>query len=444
MKRRFAFVFTLAAVTVTGILLFQLYWIYNSYRTERRNFDDKIANALQASMDAYALHVSILPMSLKENAPYLSVMQSYEEDFEGAGRGRGLKGDSSSRPDTGRGILRNVLIKPLQVGPDNLNTVRGMIARLSMQAFNKSIQLSVLDTIFRNELKKNQIDLAFQLVMKNSQTVPEAIFPGKQRYLFRLTVFPALVSVLLILLSLSSLLYMGYIIRRLVKHDGTKNDFINNIAHELRTPIAILKSTHEALYTFRGDADPEKLRRYLEINFGVLNQLDTNVDRLLETMNYEEGNRRPKLEPVELNGLIENLISRLDPDRQIGIRFESGLVPSEVVTDSYIIETVLSNLIDNALKYSDGQPKVLVRIDMDGGGWQMHVRDEGQGIPSEHLPFIFDKFYRVPAGNLHEVKGYGIGLSYVKQLVATLGGRISVKSAPDKGSEFTIQFPRHG
>jgi two-component system phosphate regulon sensor histidine kinase PhoR len=444
MKRRFKFVFTLAAVTVTGILLFQLYWVYNSYRTERRNFDDKIANALHASVDAYALHVSTLPMTLKENDPYLSVMQSYEEDPAGARRGRGLKGDSSSRPDTGRRTLRNVLIKPLQVGADNLNTVRGMIARLSMQAFNKPIQLEVLDTIFRNELKKNQIDLAFRLVMKNNQTEPEAIFPDKQRYLFRRTVVPALISVLLILLSVSSLLYMGYIIRRLVTHDGTKNDFINNIAHELRTPIAILKSTHEALYTFKGDADPEKLRRYLEINFGVLNRLDADVDRLLETMNYEEGNRKPKLEPVELNGLIENLISRLDPDRKIGIRFESGLVPSEVVTDSYITETVLSNLIDNALKYSNGKPKVLVRIDMDGEGWQMQVRDEGQGIASEHLPYIFDKFYRVPAGNLHEVKGYGIGLSYVKQLVATLGGRISVKSAPDKGTEFTIQFPRHG
>ena len=319
-----------------------------------------------------------------------------------------------------------------------------MIARLSMQAFNKPIQLEVLDTIFRNELKKNQIDLAFRLVMKNGQAVPEAVFPGKQRYLFRQTVVPALVSVLLVLLSVGSLLYMGYIIRRLVRLDGTKNDFINNIAHELRTPIAILKSTHEALYTFKGDADPEKLRRYLEINSGVLSRLDTNVDRLLETMNYEQGNPKSKLETVDRNGLIENLISRLDPDRQIGIRFESGLVPFEVVTDSYIIETVLSNLIDNALKYSNDKPKILVRIDMNGEGWQMKVRDEGQGIASEHLPFIFDKFYRVPAGNLHEVKGYGIGLSYVKQLVTTLGGRISVKSAPDKGTEFTIQFPHHG
>ncbi len=161
-------------------------------------------------------------------------------------------------------------------------------------------------------------------------------------------------------------------------------------------------------------------------------------------MNYEQGNRKPELKPVEINGLIENLISRLDPGNQFGIRFESGLAPSEVITDSYIIETVLSNLIDNALKYSNVKPKILIRTDKDGEGWQIQVRDEGQGIASEHLPFIFDKFYRVPAGNLHEVKGYGIGLSYVKQLVATLGGRISVKSALDKGTEFTIQFPRHG
>ena len=443
MKRRFKFEFYLAAVTVMGIFLFQLYWVYNSYRTERRNFDDKIANALQASMGTYALHAGVLPMTLKENVPYLSVMQSYEGEFP-VGRDSGFKGDDHKSTDTGKKTLRNVLIKPLQVGSDNLTNVRDMIARLSMQAFNKPIQLEVLDTIFRAELKKNQIDLAFRLVMKKGQTLPEAIFPDKQQYLFRRTAAPALVSALLILLSVGSLLYMGYIIRRLVKLDGAKNDFINNIAHELRTPIAILKSTHEALYTFRGDTDPEKLRRYLEINSGVLNRLDVNVDRLLETMNLEQGNRKPKLEAVELNRLIENLIAGLDPERKLGIRFESAVVPFEVITDSYIIETVLSNLIDNAIKYSNDEPKVLVRIDKDGEGWQMRVRDEGQGISSEHIPFIFDKFYRVPAGNLHEVKGYGIGLSYVKQLVAMLDGRINVKSVPDKGTEFIIQFPQHG
>jgi two-component system, OmpR family, phosphate regulon sensor histidine kinase PhoR len=433
MKRRFTFVFTLAALTVAGILLFQLYWVYNSYRTERRNFDDKIANALQTSIDAYAIQASALPTTLKENDPYLSVMQSYEEDSSRAGRGGGSTA-----------VLRNVLIKPLQVGPDNLNTVRGMIARLSMQAFNKPIQLTVLDTIFRKELKKNQIDLAFRLVLKGGQTMPEAIFPGKRQYLFRRTVVPALVSVLLILLSVGSLLYMGFIIRRLVRLDSTKNDFINNIAHELRTPLAILKSTHEALYTFKGDSDPEKLRRYLVINFGVLDRLDANVDRLLDSMNYEQGNRKPTLESVELDALIKSVVSRLDPDGRVGIRLESDPAPFEVVTDSYIIETVLTNLVDNALKYSNGGSGVLIRIDTDGDGWQLRVKDEGQGIASEHLPFIFDKFYRVPAGNLHEVKGYGIGLSYVKQLVTTLGGRIGVKSVVNKGTEFTLQFPRHG
>ena len=439
MKRRLTFVFTLAALTVTGILLFQLYWVYNSYRTEQQNFDDKIAVILQKSIDAYAIQASAMPMTLKENEPYLSVMQSYNEDSTQPGR------DHNGKPDTVGKVLHNVLLKSLQVKADNLSVVRGMIARLSMQAFNKPIQLPVLDTIFRKELKKNNIDLDFRLVIKKDQTTPEAIFPAKRKYLFQQTVAPALVSALLIVLSVGSLLYMGYIIRRLVKLDGSKNDFINNIAHELRTPVAILKSTHEALYTFKGDADPEKLRRYLEINSGVLDRLDTNIDRLLESMNDEQGNRKPRLEPVDLTALAKSVIQRLDPGGQAKINFEpEAEEPMTAVTDSYIIETVLSNLIDNALKYANDKPDVLVSLKKNAEGWQLQVRDQGPGISGEHLPFIFDKFYRVPSGNLHEVKGYGIGLSYVKQLVATLSGRISVKSAPRKGSEFTIQFPRHG
>jgi two-component system phosphate regulon sensor histidine kinase PhoR len=439
MKRRLTFVFTLAALTVTGILLFQLYWVYNSYRTEQQNFDDKIAVILQKSIDAYAIQASAMPTTLKENEPYLSVMQSYNEDSTQPGR------DHNGKPDTVGKVLHNVLLKSLQVKADNLSVVRGMIARLSMQAFNKPIQLPVLDTIVRKELKKNNIDLDFRLVIKKDKTTPEAIFPGKRKYLFQQTVAPALVSALLIVLSVGSLLYMGYIIRRLVKLDGSKNDFINNIAHELRTPVAILKSTHEALYTFKGDADPEKLRRYLEINSGVLDRLDNNIDRLLESMNDEQGNRKPRLEPVDLTALAKNVIKRLDPEGQAKIHFEpQAEEPLIAVTDSYIIETVLSNLIDNALKYANDKPDVLVSLKKNAEGWQLQVRDQGPGISGEHLPFIFDKFYRVPSGNLHEVKGYGIGLSYVKQLVATLSGRIGVKSAPHKGSEFTIQFPRHG
>ncbi len=440
MKGRFTLVFALAVLAVAGILLFQLYWVYNSYRTEQRNFDDKIAVILQKSLDVYAAQAVAMPQTLKENEPYLQVMQSYDED--------------SMKADTGKRVFRNVMLKPLQVPPDNLGAVRGMIARLSMQAFNKPIQLAVLDTIFRRELRKSGVELSFRLEIKNGQATPEAIFPGKRQYLFRRTVVPALVSVLLVLLSVGSLFYMGTIIRGLVKLDGSKNAFINNIAHELRTPIAILKSTHEALYTFKGDADPAKLRRYLEINSDVLDRLDTNVDRLLDSINYEQGNRKPSLEPVELTALTGKVIRRLDPEGKIGIELESGLENAEVVTDPYIIETVLTNLIDNAIKYSgdrrvaggDGGAvgSVLVRIDGGAAGWQLRVRDQGQGIASEHLPFIFDKFYRVPAGDLHEVKGYGIGLSYVQQLVTTLGGRISVKSAPGQGTEFTIQFPRHG
>ena len=432
MKRRLTLVLALAVLTVMGILLFQLYWVYNSYRIERRNFDDKIATILQASMDAYAIQANALPSTLKQDAPYLSVIESFNKDSAMGSR------------DTGRKPAYNLKFQPLQVAPENLQGVKGMIARLSMQAFNKPIQLATLDTIFRTELLKNGVGLAFTLKQKTPQTPPEAIFPGKRQYLFRQMVVPALVSGVLILLSVGSLLYVGYMIRRLVRLDSTKNDFINNIAHELRTPISILKSTHEALYTFKADADPERLRRYLEINFGVLDRLDANVDRLLDIMQYEQGKRQPDLGRVELTGLIGGLIERLDASGRGGVRLEPVAAPFEVITDSYIIETILYNLIDNALKYSGPQPAVVVGLGRDAAGWRLWVRDSGKGIAAEHLPYIFDKFYRVPSGDLHEVKGYGIGLSYVAQLVTTLGGRIAVKSVVKKGTDFVIEFPGNG
>jgi two-component system phosphate regulon sensor histidine kinase PhoR len=270
----------------------------------------------------------------------------------------------------------------------------------------------------------------------------EAIFINKDRVLLAQNIVPAIISLVLIILSAGSLCYMWIIIRRQMQLDHIKNDFISNITHELRTPISILKSTHEALFRYGGIAEPEKAERYLKINTDILEKLDHNVDRILDITRYESGDKPAKPDWVDIDDLIAGVMERfsLDADRPIVFLSPSGL--ADVYTDRYIIDTIISNLVDNAIKYGGKHVKVTITARSAGSGWQLIVLDNGGGIDQRYLPFIFEKFYRVPSGNLHEVKGYGLGLSYVKQLVISLNGTISVRSKINSGTIFTIQFPQ--
>jgi two-component system phosphate regulon sensor histidine kinase PhoR len=257
-------------------------------------------------------------------------------------------------------------------------------------------------------------------------------------------ILPAVVSLILILLSGGSLIYMGLIISRQMQLDGLKNDFINNITHELRTPIAILRSSSESLLTFGDLKDTEKTIRHLNINLDILDKLDKNVDRILDISRYEHGIKSVNYELIHIDQLIESIISRFQIREELTIRYVSELTIKLISTDAYIIDTVISNLVDNAIKYAELPPEItIVTSSLSGNGWQIQIIDNGIGISDNNIPYIFDKFYRVGSGNLHNVKGYGLGLSYVKQLVTSLNGSISVKSKLGTGTEFTIKFPEN-
>jgi len=453
MKKRLTFLFLIAALTAGGIILFQCYWVYNTYKTAERNFNKQLSDALQKSIDNYHVQQSELPLSLKSPSPFLSVLEAIEKDTS-----LHLKvffRDAKHAPYP-------VKIEQVPVNPVNLYRLKVMLAETQFMsaALMNAIKLDTLKAIFKSELKRNNIDLPVNLVLlKNRQNLPpgkitayinysksspivEAVFSNTVQFLLVQNILPAIISLVLIMLSAGSLCYMWIIIKRQMQLDDIKNDFISNITHELRTPISILKSTHEALFRYGGMAEPEKAERYLKINTETLDKLDHNVDRILDITRYESGDKLVKPSLVKIDELIRVVMERFTLDAGYAIEFLNLSGIKEVFTDYYIIDTIISNLVDNAIKYGGENVRVAITVNPFEKGWQLSIRDTGQGIDNKYLPFIFDKFYRVPSGNLHEVKGYGLGLSYVKQLVTSLNGVISVKSKLNSGTVFTIQFPQ--
>lgn len=235
------------------------------------------------------------------------------------------------------------------------------------------------------------------------------------------------------------------IIVRQKKLSEVKNDFINNMTHELKTPIATIRISAESLLNFDEKADPDKRLRYAGIIYKENKRLEQQVERVLSVAQLDKKELKLKIEAFDIHEIIEEAkenfeISQIqEREGKITIDLKADL--SVVKADQVHVTNVVHNLLDNAVKYSTTSPSIQIETKNHKGKFLVSIKDNGKGISKEDLKYIFDKFYRVPTGNLHDVKGFGLGLYYVRTILEELGGSISVKSNIGKGSEFTVHLP---
>ena len=226
-----------------------------------------------------------------------------------------------------------------------------------------------------------------------------------------------------------------------------KSDFTNNITHELKTPIAVAYAANDALLNFNQAEEKAQRDKYLRICQEQLQRLSGLVEQIL-SMSMER-RRTFRLHPEEfaIRDILETLIEQHKLKAESSVHISVDIEPEDlsVLADRTHFSNIISNLIDNAIKYSHGEAEVAIhcrKVTVEGQNEQteISVSDHGIGIAPEKQKHIFDKFYRVPTGNLHDVKGYGLGLFYVKTMIEKHGGSVSVKSELGKGSTFTIRI----
>ncbi|MCC6723057.1 MAG: HAMP domain-containing histidine kinase [Saprospiraceae bacterium] len=220
-----------------------------------------------------------------------------------------------------------------------------------------------------------------------------------------------------------------------------KNDFIQNVTHELKTPIATVGVAIEALRNFEAGKDPARTQEYLDISKHELNRLGLLVDKVLRISHFEQNEPVLHLEPLDFQALVGDVMASMRlqfEQKNAQVSFETSGESFLVNGDRMHLASVVYNLLDNALKYSPGQPEIAVRLFSEGNEIKLEVADRGIGIAPEHRERIFEKFYRVPTGNVHNVKGYGLGLSYVASVVEKHGGRVDFFQREEGGSAFVI------
>lgn len=328
-------------------------------------------------------------------------------------------------------------------------------------AFNRSrVNLDTLAMLYRKELLAAGVPAAFTLNQSSppaafltrpvntdlrrpyQQALVQAGFARPDRYFFQTMKWVLGGSVLLIAITL---LCFGYTAKTLLSQRQLarlKDNFINNMTHELNTPIASIQLTTEALQTFT--YAPQVQQEYLAIISDQVQKLTRLTAQVLTTNRLMA---RPGLakQRLELGALISQALGDMAPQaRQLAARihYQPPATPAWIQGDALSLVTALTNLVDNALKYSPAPAQITISLALTTRHVQIAVADQGPGIPEADRRRVFEPFFRLPTGNRHDVKGYGLGLSYVRQVMDQHRGRVRVEPNGSRGSVFILNLPR--
>jgi signal transduction histidine kinase len=262
-------------------------------------------------------------------------------------------------------------------------------------------------------------------------------------YLFKKIIPESIFALILLLLTGSAFILAHLSLKKQVRLNAMKNDFVDNISHELKTPLSTVKVVIEALQDENFRNDDKKMKEYLDMASLEIKRLELLTGKVLNTSMMESGKISLQKERIDLL----KLISELNKTLRVRLTTENASVVIEaaeknyfIVGDSMHIQGAILNIIDNSLKYSKRPSEIRILLSRNNKNVFIEITDNGPGIPEEYQDKVFDKFFRIPSGNLHNIKGHGLGLSYVSMVMKMHGGSVSVKNNFKEGCMFTLVF----
>jgi len=334
------------------------------------------------------------------------------------------------------GYLDSLIRKELTDKGVNLDYSFGIQSSPKAWAFTSSPEIKQQKAVFEAALFPNDLH--------PSKQVLKIYFPDSAAFIWQTMGLSLAGSGLLLLVMIGCFYFAVLTILRQKKLALVKNDFINNMTHEFKTPITSISLATQLLQEELKPGKNDSILRYLGIIKEENTRLGQQVERVLQTAQMEREEITLKRKSVDMAALIQHVAEINGPllDSVNGsIKLTLSDLPNQMEIDEVHISNVLNNLVDNAVKYSPSNPKVEIQAHQQDQGVLISVKDQGMGMPKESLSNIFDAFYRVPTGNVHNVKGFGLGLSYVKKIVEAHGGKVHVKSKLGEGSTFEIYLP---
>jgi signal transduction histidine kinase len=502
MKKKLLILFIPITLSILGIIYFQIDWISKTYDLEFKKINTTAGFALKNALEKYHkksndslanfLRSKLTPLIDHSDLIFSndSLIINLETQY---GLSLNSKKNPTVRASSGSGRIRinfpsynhyndrRLITEDDLKVMNNYETIQRQIYEIIPSSFNscqyvysKTDSIKIAAFFTESLLEKGMADLSnlFQLrfycgkqyppqhqlslgtpLMKynpqgfdgysNDSRWVSAYFQTYSKRIISQMLVGLSLSILLIITMILCFIILIKIIIRQKRIAEMKDNYINNMTHELKTPIATISAALEGMQNFKVLENKEKTQRYLNISRTELVRLSNLVSKILNISIYDRNEIELVKQEVDLKNLIHDTIDAEKLKEVKDILFNIDVQDSlpNIQVDPIHFRNVLTNLIDNAVKYSHDTVEINISCYQDDNRVYIKLQDNGIGIASSQLKQIFDKFFRVSTGNVHNIKGYGLGLYYVKYIIERHGGSISVKSEINKGSEFVISIP---
>ncbi|HVF80808.1 MAG TPA: HAMP domain-containing sensor histidine kinase [Flavisolibacter sp.] len=461
----------LMALTILVIAGFQVYWINKTYNREERTLDMRTNTQFRETVRN--LQSSKLKLDKLSSDSAITTQLLIQ-------RRTGDNSIAELPPREKMARMMDVILrraadsgKPrvfIQQPGDSLRLVtttssprqnRLMQFLFDVDSLQDSIRIKEIETAYSKKMEEQNIDIPFTVSRVETKETEERVFNevtlgftnpityrlslgDKFPYLLNRISSAIIFSVFLVGFTILSFTLLYRNLLRQQRLADIKNEFISNITHELKTPIATVSVAIEALRNFSASLDPQKTKEYLDISANELQRLSLLVDKVLKLSMFEKKEIELKYEPLNIRQLVDEVTAsmRLQFEKRKALIHIDAQGDVAMEGDRLHLVSVLFNLLDNALKYTTEKPAIDIVIKEADDKLQLLIADNGIGIPSEYHHRVFEKFFRVPHGDVHNAKGYGLGLSYVAHIVEQHKGIIKVESNGGDGSRFIITLPK--
>ena len=492
-SKRFKLIGVAIVIIIILTTALQLYYIFENYQQNKFIFDSEVQESLDNSVEEYYAEMAksdVLTFSSIEEIDSANIGNFQSVTVKSISKGnylltdiqRAHKRDSSQHqwdPITqfiidSTKVDKNHPLSIFKTSPldtlfpvnlDSLQAFQNLTKKIIMSITRKGINFPMLNSYLNDELERKNLTIDYALIHINKDSITDSYQTGqgqplvlstfsKSTYLpdqqklemkyenapliiLKKGLWNILFSVLFVLLISATLAFLYRTIKSQKELSEIKNDLINNITHEFKTPIATVSTAIEGIRNFNTENDPKKTEKYLQISHDQLIKLNLMVEKLLETATLDSEKLLLHLEPADLGQLLKQITEKyttIHPGKQIRLRLEKQVM-AEV--DAFHFENAVSNLVDNAAKYG-GDDIHITLADTDKP--TILVDDNGGNIPKGQRDKVFEKFYRIPKGNVHDVKGFGIGLYYTKNIIEKHGGQVTL-TADDQHTTFKIELP---
>lgn len=406
-----------AVISIIGIVAIQVYWMQQALSLQEKQFDHRIRIALYGAADELISQTKGSQVLLETiNRVYSNY---YTIDFSAPVKTKELE---------------QILLTSFQNQNLNVDFEYGI--------FDCTDEKILFGRLVK--INKPSVDRAVVFDLDGVENYYIGIlFPTQRSFLLnQLNIWIFFTAVLLLVI-----LFFTYTIWTILKHrrlSEVKNDFINNMTHEFKTPISTIALSSEVLLKDNILDNPERFRHYVKIINEENKRLKGHVESVLQIALFDNKKIGFNRKDININEILQNISKNMQPrlDEKMGVLKTNFLALNSLVSgDENHLTNVFYNILDNAIKYCDKTPEIKISTINLKKYISIEISDNGKGMSKESVKQIFEKFYRVPSGNIHDVKGFGIGLFYVKQIVDEHKGKIKVKSTLGKGTTFRIYLP---